>query len=253
MSYSKLQAILMRPRHQAQPLQVKTIVLPMIDIRSLTVDSKAIENIHNAEYVIVTSQNAVWNAPANVIAALQAREPRVITMGASTSHALVQNKIPVYLTAPKGSQSETLLDLKALQTESVQNRSIVLLAGKGGRDLIANTLEARGAKITKIEVYEQVPIQYDMNSLIEEWQQSGLQSCFIVTSLNILHNFISQVSDEHMSWCLSQPIIVVSERVQSFASECGFKHIINAKGADSSSLTAALDSILEVCNTGVRF
>lgn len=257
MSLQSLQIIITRPKHQAQDLadyveslQGKAILLPMIDIQSMSIDSTMINTVKKADLVIISSQNAVWFAPDDLIEALMLLP--IITIGPSTTKALNDKEISVLFTAPKGSQSETLLEAKCLQSAAVKNKSIVILTGKGGRDLIATILQTRGASVTNINVYQQVPIEHDFNVPIQEWQHSGKQTCFIFTSLNILDNFITQIPKQYLTWICSQPIIVVSPRIELHAKKCGFQHIFNAKGADLQSLAVAMDSIKKLCFTGER-
>lgn len=257
MSHSPLQVIIMRPRAQAQGLAETVqskhaipIVLPMIDIQPVRVNTSQVATLHLADYIVISSQNTVWHATSELIQALQSTRAKIVSIGPSTSGALIEKAIPVSYTAPKGSQSEALLTLEPFQSDRVKNKVIVLLVGKGGRELIAKTLMEREARVTQLEVYQQVPIYHDLASVIPVWQQQGTPHCFVVTSLNILTHFISQIPEVYREWCYSQPLIVVSERLQSFAKQCGFQHIINAHAADNVSLTAALDRFLKLCNTG---
>jgi uroporphyrinogen-III synthase len=257
MNHSSRQVIIMRPRAQAQALAETVrskhaipIVLPMIDIQPVSVDNSQIAALYSADYLVISSQNSVWHASAELIQALQSTRAKVVTIGPSTAEALIEKAIPVFFTAPKGSQSETLLTLEPFQADRVKNKEIVLLVGKGGRDLIAKTLIGREARVVQLEVYQQVPVHTDLASMIPAWQQQGTAHCFVVTSLNILTQFISQIPEQYLEWCHSQTLIVVSDRIQFVAKQCGFQHIVNAHAADNVSLTAALDRFLKLCNTG---
>jgi len=251
------QIVIMRPAHQAKALadyviahEGHPLLLPMIQITPCVVSKEAINALSEADIIIVSSQNAVTCAAAEIIEFLAKRvDSHIITLGAATSAALAKHNIIASYTAPPGGHSEALLTLDRLQVEVVRNKRVVLLAGKGGRDVLEKELRVRQAKVTTLQTYEQVAIHYDLLHHIETWQQNTRQTCLIVTSLNILHHLFSQTPEKLLPWLRAQPLIVVSERIEQAASKYGSQHIINAKGADFASLIKALQSLVKVCNT----
>lgn len=221
------QIVIMRPKHQAHALEAyvkgqggHAVLLPMIEI----VACPLLQEEYQADIIIVCSQNSLTFAPNHLLEFLRTTQASMMTMKEATS--------------------ETLLARTDLQ--NVYNKKVLLLAGKGGRDLIQKTLISRGAIVTKIEIYEQRPIRHDFQQI------SHQQTCFIASSLNILNNFFNQTPEALKPWVCSQFLIVVSERIEQEAIKYGFKHIINAKGADLLSLTKALQNVVKVCNTETR-
>lgn len=256
MSLLGLHIVLMRPREQALAWKENMIaekaevtILPMIDIIPTTVETSSLDTLLTADQVIITSQNAAKKAPTALIDILVKQKLPVTTIGIATTKSLIARGVEPVYTAPNGSQSEDLLAMPFLQADLVKGKKIVLIIGKGGRELIAEVLAARGATIHCLAVYAQQPIQYDLESWFEKWERSQKQVCFLVTSGNILFNFESQVPDKNKAWLRSQPLIVVSERLKGLAKECGFQHIINTYGAHWSCVSTTLQEVVKICHT----
>ncbi|MCA1770018.1 MAG: uroporphyrinogen-III synthase [Halomonas sp.] len=124
---------------------------------------------------------------------------------------------------PLGSSLQCLVGEKSL-----------LVAGEGGRALLAETLAARGAQVTRLTVYRRTPLlpSHDMQRRLSQ----GNFRALVVSSGEIL---------EHLArWCkgaaLNQPLIVSSTRLATLASKLGFRAPVVASGATPTALTVAL-------------
>ncbi|GEN28576.1 uroporphyrinogen-III synthase [Halovibrio variabilis] len=130
--------------------------------------------------------------------------------------------------------SEALLALASLQ--QVDHQRILLVAGEGGRPLLAQTLAERGANITRVAVYRRTfqPLAPALQTRL----CSGNYRALIVTSSELL---------EHLAkWChqaaLNQPLIVSSRRLATLAGRLGFCDLKVASGATPAALIAALET-----------
>lgn len=84
--------------------------------------------------------------------------PASVTLGAigdATASALSDLGATVTITNAEGSNSESLLHHRAL-TEDVSGKQILIVRGKGGREVLADTLAERGANVSYVEVYERL-------------------------------------------------------------------------------------------------
>src|SRR6185369_16181193 len=81
---------------------------------------------------------------------------RWYALGAGTASALRRAGIERVTVPARGATSEQLLALPDLQNVGAQ--TIGLLTAPGGRDVIAPTLAARGAKVMRAEVYRRSPL-----------------------------------------------------------------------------------------------
>jgi uroporphyrinogen-III synthase len=107
-----------------------------------------------ARLAIFVSTNAV--AGAFALLGPGARLPaglEVAAVGAATAAALRARGV-VRLHLPReGFDSEALLALEDLQASAVAGQRVVIVRGEGGRELLGETLRARGARVEYAEVY----------------------------------------------------------------------------------------------------
>ena len=159
------------------------------------------------------------------------------SVGSATAATLYdQLGVRVHVPSPSAGEdtSEALLALASLQ--QLDNQRILLVAGEGGRTLLAETLATRGANITRVAVYRRTlhpPAPAQQTCLF-----SGNYRALIVTSSELL---------EHLAkWCnqaaLNQPLIVSSRRLATLAGILGFCNLKVASGATPAALIAALET-----------
>lgn len=134
--------------------------------------------------------------------------------------------------------SEILLQLPELQ--NIAGKRALILRGNGGRELLGETLSARGANVTFCECYQRCAIHYDGAEEAMRWQTRGITT-LVVTSgemLQQIHALIPQWYREH--WLLRCRLLVVSERLANLARELGWQDIKIADNADNDALLRAL-------------
>ncbi|WP_447927393.1 uroporphyrinogen-III synthase [Vreelandella sp. EE27] len=129
--------------------------------------------------------------------------------------------------------SEALLSLPSLQR--LTHQRVLLVAGEGGRPLLADTLTARGAALTRLAVYRRV--YQPPSAELQRRLASGSFHTLIVTSGELLEYLAK--------WCqqaaLDQPLIVSSHRLATLAGKLGFSDLKVASGASKAALVAALN------------
>ncbi|MHB0774704.1 uroporphyrinogen-III synthase [Halomonas sp. WWR20] len=160
--------------------------------------------------------------------------PRFYGVGATSAQMLHQQLDVEVLTPPAGSgeASEGLLTLPELQ--SLHEQWVMLAAGEGGRPLLAETLTARGARLTKLALYRRVLQAPDSAGAAR--LAAGDFTALVVTSGEILQHLAA--------WCgqaaLNQPLIVSSRRLATLADTLGFacRHV--ARDATPAALAAAV-------------
>lgn len=135
--------------------------------------------------------------------------------------------------------SEGLLALPALQ--QVRDKRITIFRGQGGRELLAETLRERGARVSYCELYCRVEDTFNISLLRE--QVADADGLF-AHSGEILQA-IGPVNDwqvEHLA------VVVPSLRVLSIARELGYKHIRCAENASAEAMCAAFIAHFTDCN-----
>ena len=134
--------------------------------------------------------------------------------------------------------SEVLLQLPELQ--NIAGKRALILRGNGGRELIGDSLTARGAEVTFCECYQRCAIHYDGAEEAMRWQSREVTTVVVTSGemLQQLWSLIPQWYREH--WLLRCRLLVVSERLAKLARELGWQDIKVADNADNDALLRAL-------------
>ena len=134
--------------------------------------------------------------------------------------------------------SEVLLQLPELQ--NIAGKRALILRGNGGRELIGETLTARGADVDFCECYQRSAKYYDGAEEARRWQSRGVTTVVVTSGemLQQLWTLIPQWYREH--WLLRCRLLVVSERLAHLARELGWQDIKVADNADNDALLRAL-------------
>lgn len=167
---------------------------------------------------------------------------QVLAVGDATQAKL--NDFGLVSVAPERQNSEGLLQIKELETVSGDN--IVIVRGDGGRELIFDTLNQRGAYVSYAQSYQRVWLKPSSNEIINWYNQRV--NCIVVTSVAILEFMLDLVlsgndlsTKEH--WLKSCFWVVASERIAKQAKTLGLNNVINAQSADNQRL---LNVIIEL-------
>ncbi len=213
--------------------------LPVIDLQPIPIDVAQGSALFNtAHSIIFTSQAAVLFA-APIIQAHPQRWPSLhyMAIGPSTAQALRAPGIPsVFMPEAPPYETESLVALEHLHT--VQGRSIVIVKGQGGRALLAQTLEARGAKVHPWVIYQRKLSTLDPEALLKTWH-SYPPDLSVSTSRSALENLITLLGPKS-EVLKTKPMIVVGARMLALAQELGFQKPLLATGADDSTIIGVL-------------
>ncbi len=151
---------------------------------------------------------------------------RYFAVGQSTAALLRAGGLSV--AAPAAAQtSEGLLALPELQTLAGQRALIV--AGEGGRQLIAEQLAARGAQVARCELYRRLA-----DSRGQQAARAALGAC----DLLLAH---SGELLKLLEPCADRPalLVVPSERVAALARRLGYRRVAVAASAAAAAMTTA--------------
>ncbi|GAB1438043.1 uroporphyrinogen-III synthase [Providencia sp.] len=139
----------------------------------------------------------------------------------------------------QGETSEVLLTHPELQF--LEGKQALLLRGNGGRELLASTLRARGAKVSYCECYARHPVEYDKNLFNRQWFQTEITDV-VITSGQMLALLEELITEEYQAWWFSRRLLVVSERIADHARKSGWQKVCVANSADNNALLEALIS-----------
>jgi uroporphyrinogen-III synthase len=242
-----------RPVEQGHALQAliesaggHAILFPAIAItaaQEMQVAARLVERLHEFEIAIFTSANAV-NRAMELIKASGGMPVslQVVAIGKASARALQQQGISPDIFPQKKSSSETLLAMDEMQ--HVQDKRIIIFRGEGGRTLLGETLQQRGAQVEYAEVYRRVKPGVESGlvpeALLHVCSEGGVD-IVTVTSNEGLQNLYEMAGTDGREWLCKTPLLVVSERARTLANELGFSaEVMVAKEASDEALVCAI-------------
>ncbi len=216
--------------------------LPLIDIKPIDMDSanqgqtrNYFLNLDLYSSVIFISRNAA-QIGGELIDHYWPQLPLAINwfaIGRGTADELENYGIPTQVN--QGIDSEALLSIDALQ--HIAEQRILIIKGTGGRDLLAQTLTARGAKVDLAEIYTRTSPSYSETELAQALD-SRLDA-ILVTSGEALSNLDAMLKTRPEIKQL--PLILPSQRVADLANMLGFTDPLVANGADNYAMLDTLN------------
>ncbi len=232
--------VVTRPAGQAETLAEliraeggTPVVFPVIEIRDLD-DIKPlvalIDRLDDFDLAIFISANAVSKA-MNLVQARRAwpGHVRVATIGKGSEKAL-RRFGHADIVAPTGRfDSEALLELPPLA--DMAGKRVVVFRGDGGRELLADTLAARGAAVEYAECYRRMRPDADVAPLLKLWARSELDGV-TVTSSEGLHNLYDMVGKLGQQWLRRTPVFVPHARIAASARALGLERVVETDPGD---------------------
>ncbi len=235
--------VVTRPAHQAGPLcQLieaqggKAISFPSLEIESFNQPQPLLRRLEQFDMAIFISANAVEYAVPYLPTSLPA-QLILAAVGKRTATLLQQHSARPILTPTTGSDSEALLSLPPLQR--IRGQRILIVRGEGGRELLAERLIERGAKVEYAEVYRRVRPDGDLGTLMNH----GQINLMTATSNESLQNLYTMATTPQRQWLLQLPLVVIGQRGAELARTLGFKYpaIAAAETSDHGLLQAMID------------
>ncbi|WP_455221065.1 uroporphyrinogen-III synthase [Kaarinaea lacus] len=165
---------------------------------------------------------------------------KIAAVGQGSVRQLAQLGIRTDIFPKQQFNSEALLAMDEMQ--SVAGKHIVIFRGEGGRELLADTLRARGAHVEYAECYRREKPKQDANELAGQLSQGNID-IITLTSSESLQNLYDLVQEPARSSLLKLPIVVISERTQQQAKQLGFQlpAIIANKAGDEELVQALIN------------
>jgi len=213
-----------RPEHQGEELKdaIKSaggqaVMFPAMDISPRDTDDieRELASLWPPDMVIFVSANAVRHG----IAHIGRSAPVVAAIGPATTQALETAGVRVHVTPEEGIDSEHLLATPAL-TE-VAGKTVIIVRGDSGRELLANELRERGAQVGYLSVYRRhtcTPTVEQLQELTDVWTSGKIGAVMImsIASLDSLLDILPAHCLELLPQC---KLVAPSSRVIQTALE----------------------------------
>ena len=158
-------------------------------------------------------------------------------VGKGCARAVEEKGYTLHAMPVSGIGSEGLLQHELMQL--VEDKRVVIFRGNGGRELLADRLRERGARVEYCECYRRKMPDADTTPLVKQWRNGGIQ-VVTITSTQALKNLQSMIGDEAVHLLQDTPLVALSERIADVASDLGCKEVLVT--SDTSDL-AIVDAI----------
>ncbi|WP_461481920.1 uroporphyrinogen-III synthase [Porticoccus sp.] len=247
-----LRVLLLRPLQQRDDFiaalssrcDVELYRCPVMDIVPLdsTSDSESIQsrmlNFDHFQIAIFVSRTAANLAVEWLNRCWPALPPgvRYYAVGNATASVLQAQRIAVE-TPSQSFDSEGLLKLPSLQ--SVAGEKALIFAGRGGRTLLAEELERRGARVSRCDLYERRP-SMEYASQINVLLSDSAVDMVVAHSGELLELLLQLVAPACRQPLMSLPVLVPGQRVAELAVGQGFTEVISATSALPSDMVSAI-------------
>lgn len=203
-------------------------ILDSGDLRSL---HALIDRLEEFDLAIFISPSAV-NKAMNLIAARRKLPPglRIAAIGRGSARELKHFGVGEVIAPARKFDSEALLEMPELV--EVSGKHVVIFRGDGGRELLGDTLVARGAVLEYAECYRRGKPNSNAAPLLKAWARDELHA-IVVTSSEGLRNLFDMVGKLGQSWLRKTPLFVTHARIAATARELGLAVVVEAGPGDA--------------------
>ncbi len=235
--------VVTRPRAQAAPLAKmiaaaggNALLFPLLEIAPAADHGEleaAAGRLDDYDLAIFVSPNAVAHALPTLLAE-RAWPARLATaaVGPGTAKALADEGIPGCLVPAERFDSEGLLALPDFAGERIGGRRVAIFRGDGGRELLAETLRARGAEVDCIACYRRSGPAGGVAPLLAAWRAGKLDALTVSSSEGL--RYLAELLDgEGRDFLMRTPVFVPHARIAENARTLGLNNIILTDAADA--------------------
>lgn len=221
-----------------------TCCLPLIEIVPPDdADAAALQALapHLADFALAffVSPNAVAHALRLLPRACWPAGARVATVGPGSAKALHDAGFSEVIVPQTGFDSEAVLALPAFAAARVAGRRVLILRGNGGRELLAETLSARGAQVTLRTCYRRRAPALQAGPLLKAASEGGLQA-IVFSSSEAVSNLAQCLGANMRGLLQAAPVFVPHARIAQRVRELGGFELIETGPGDAGLLTALL-------------
>jgi uroporphyrinogen-III synthase len=232
-----LTVVVTRPRDQAAIL-VQSIeqsggiplLFPLLEITAVQETgllNEQISRLGNFNLAIFISPNAVHYG-MDAIRAVGPIPPslKIAAVGQGSANALRKSGITRVIAPTERFDSEGLLELPELQ--NVSEWRVMIFRGDSGREMLGDTLKARGATVEYAACYQRSKPQLDTGMLL-----AAVPDAIIVTSSEALGYLWQSLNQNDREALRNTPLFVPHVRIAGLAREQGWAQVqVTASGDD---------------------
>jgi uroporphyrinogen-III synthase len=111
--------------------------------------------------------------------------------------------------------------MPGLSAAEITGKRVLIIRGVGGRELLSQTLQSRGADVDYCEVYERVVPSTRLADVLEKRGVTA-PDIAIITSPEALTNLAEKIDQEGLDLMYDVPLMVAGERTAQEVERLGF-------------------------------
>ena len=233
--------VVTRPQAQAGPLAAaiaaqggQLLIFPLLEIGPAADPqplATAVARLADYSLAVFISPNAVAYAlPAILARGSWPAGLMPAAVGQGTVRALAAHGVTGCIAPCERFDSEALLALPELG--AVDGKKIAIFRGDGGRELLAETLRARGAEVDCVTCYRRSGPADGVAPLLAAWR-AGKLDALTVSSSEGLRYLLDLLDAEGRRYLQETPVFVPHARIAENARALGLSNIILTAAADA--------------------
>lgn len=220
-----------RPEEQARALISEieqrggqVVFAPMIAIQPKVSRTarELVDTLDGYDAIIFISKNAVDHGLKLIRDAKKALTRQAIfAVGVGTAGRLREFGLEDVHTPKNEFSSEGLLKVPGLSAHEIDGKRVLIMRGAGGRELLAQALQQRGAQVDYCEVYERVVPPTRLTDVLRKSNITA-PDIAIITSPEALTNLADKIDQEGLDVMYDVPLMVAGGRTAAEAERLGF-------------------------------
>lgn len=205
---------------------------PLSEVPALT---RIARNLDEYRACLFVSANAVQSAWPTLAAVPWPASVAAATVGPGTARALRVLGVPQVIFPVSRFDSEGLLAESFFADSYCQGQAFALIRGEGGRDFLAQSLRARGARVDEAAVYRRCLHPHALHRL-EAWlgndDSDRASDTILVSSSESLQRVIAAASSTLAARLRETTLLVPHPKIAACARELGFQRVAISDGGD---------------------
>ena len=213
----------------------EAVCFPLIEISPAddwSAFDAAMARLDDLALVVFISPNAVDSSlPRLLDGRPWPRSLQAAAIGPGTVRRLADFGISGVIVPAARFDSEALLELAPLQAVAVGGKRVLILRGNGGRELLAETLRARGAVVDCVTCYRRSPPR-DAAPVVSLLRDAALDA-LTVSSSEGLRNLLELLDTDSLDRLRALPLFVPHLRIAEEAERLGVPRVVLTGPADA--------------------
>lgn len=207
--------------------------LPVIDIEFID-NTRLSSQLNSADTLLFTSQNAVLGCLQTKSLVELLKQKKIVAIGQATATKLAEYAIHCDYVARPPFTSESLLEDERFWV--LNFKSVAVVSGEGGRDVLLRQISERHVNIEKVSVYRRHKTKIPPRNMIEFLRLNNI-TAVAMTSVEIAEAVTTALKDAGLSERLQSLVVFTfGKRIEKACQALGYSQVYSAEMASQSAL-----------------